>query len=90
MMPEDDTKQQMHATDDALELYALNKLVGLDLDSLEEHLLVCQACRSSLDIIDQEIKALRQSLQEFQLEDRIRSVQSRVNTGKLVLFKASS
>ncbi len=89
-MPEDDTKQQMHATDDALELYALNKLVGLDLDSLEEHLLVCQACRSSLDIIDQEIKALRQSLQEFQLEDRIRSVQSRVNTGKLVLFKASS
>ncbi len=90
MMPEDDTKQQMHATDDALELYALNKLVGLDLDSLEEHLLVCQACRSSLDIIDQEIKALRQSLQEFQLEDRIRSVRSRVNTGKLVLFKASS
>jgi len=37
-----------HATDDVLELYAMNRLSGPELDRLEEHLLICQSCQDRL------------------------------------------
>jgi hypothetical protein len=41
----------LHGTDDQLELYALDWLPDSALPQLEEHLLICAACRERLDEI---------------------------------------
>jgi hypothetical protein len=38
-----------HGTEEQLEQYALGRLAGADLISLEEHLLLCDACQIKLD-----------------------------------------
>jgi hypothetical protein len=39
----------MHASDDRLELYALRRLSGSEVEQIEEHLFVCQFCRGRLE-----------------------------------------
>ena len=38
-----------HEPDDQLELYALDRLTGTDLIRVEEHLFVCEHCRTQLE-----------------------------------------
>ncbi len=77
----------MHATDDALELYALDILVGADLESIEDHILVCPLCRSALDDVDLRIKVMRLALRQLELEKWKKTVKSRMDAGKLILFR---
>jgi len=78
----------MHATQEALELYALNSLQEKDLQAVEEHLLVCELCRLSLTSLDQEIASLRSALQHEELEKRKKVMQDKASGGKLLMFKA--
>jgi anti-sigma factor RsiW len=78
----------MHATEEALELYALNSLKEKDLQAVEEHLLLCELCRSSLSSLDEEIAALRSALQHEELEKRKKAMQNKLSGGKLLMFKA--
>ncbi len=80
----------MHATDDALELYALGLLEGKDLESIEEHLLICELCRSSLEIVDHEIAVLREGLRQHELEQWKNALQSKVSHDKVLIFKTRS
>jgi anti-sigma factor RsiW len=78
----------MHVTEEALELYALKLLQDKDLQAVEEHLLLCELCRSSLTSLDEEIASLRSALQYGELEKRKKAMQNKVSGGKLVMFKA--
>jgi anti-sigma factor RsiW len=80
----------VHATEEALELYALSSLQGKDLEAVEEHLLVCELCRVSLMSFDQEIAVLRSALKQEELEQRKRAMQDKASGGKLLMFKARS
>lgn len=53
-----------HATEDALESYALNHFGEHELASLEEHLLVCENCRVVLTGLDEEIQVMRLALNQ--------------------------
>jgi hypothetical protein len=78
----------IHATEEALELYAPNSLQEKDLQAVEEHLLLCQLCRSSLTSLDEEIASLRSALQYEELEKRKKAMQDKVSGGTLLMFKA--
>ena len=51
-----------HGTEDRLEQYALGRLPGADLIALEEHLLICDACRERLDDIGAFAIGMREAL----------------------------
>ena len=53
---------ELHYPDDALERYAMGKLSGVDSISLEEHLLVCTACQTSLLAVEEYILVFRAAL----------------------------
>jgi anti-sigma factor RsiW len=80
----------MHATDEALELYALKLLNDDDAASLEEHLLICELCRSSLIEVDREIAVLRKTLSEFELEQHKQRKQSGIVDTKLFVRQIRS
>jgi hypothetical protein len=42
-----------HATDDTLERYSMRTLPRPEVESLEEHLLICQPCRDRLKATDE-------------------------------------
>lgn len=44
--------QNFHRSDDLLEDYLLSRLSDSDLPALEEHLMVCDACRDRLDTLE--------------------------------------
>ena len=46
-----DTTSQLHQPEDRLELYALGRLSGSEVEQIEEHLLMCQACVGKLEEI---------------------------------------
>jgi anti-sigma factor RsiW len=48
-----------HASENALEEYALGRLPEPELASLEEHLLLCDKCRERLRTVDELIEMLR-------------------------------
>ena len=52
----------MHGTDDQFEAYALGRLSDSENEELEEHLLVCEPCRKSLDANIAYISAMREQL----------------------------
>lgn len=52
----------LHGTDDQLELYALGRLPESDLPFIEEHLMVCEACREHLESIENFALGLRDAL----------------------------
>jgi hypothetical protein len=61
-MQEYRVKLDFHGTEDQLEAYALGHLAASDrhlLESLEEHLMICSACRNRLDEIEAFTSAMR-------------------------------
>ncbi len=54
----------IHPSDDALELYSLNRLPEDDVATVEEHLLVCAECRIRLEEFDEYVAAMRAALVE--------------------------
>ena len=48
-----------HATDVTLERYAMRTLPATEVESLEEHFLICSECRDRLQATDQYVAALR-------------------------------
>jgi anti-sigma factor RsiW len=51
-----------HIKEDELELYALDRLPGAKVSADEEHLLVCEECRSRLAQTDRYISELCEAL----------------------------
>ncbi|MDE3196846.1 MAG: zf-HC2 domain-containing protein [Acidobacteriota bacterium] len=51
-----------HPTDDQLELYALRRLTGPENEAIEEHLLLCDPCRSSCEEVADFAIAMREAL----------------------------
>lgn len=47
-----------HATDDALEEYALGRIRGAALARIEEHLLVCETCQDRLSQLDMFVQGI--------------------------------
>jgi anti-sigma factor RsiW len=48
-----------HVTDDTLERYAMRFLPAPESDRLEEHLLICSACRDRLTATEEYVAAMR-------------------------------
>ena len=48
-----------HATEDDLERYAMRTLPAPESDRLEEHLLICSACRDRLESTEQYVAAMK-------------------------------
>jgi uncharacterized CHY-type Zn-finger protein len=48
-----------HAADDTLERYAMRTLPAPEVESLEEHLLICGGCRDRLTAADEYVSATR-------------------------------
>jgi hypothetical protein len=48
-----------HAADDTLERYAMWTLPGPEVESLEEHLLICAGCRDRLKDTDEYVAAVK-------------------------------
>ena len=53
-----------HISEDTLELYSMGRLGEVEAARLEEHLLVCEACRERLELDDEFIATLRQAVEE--------------------------
>ena len=52
-----------HISDDLLEGYSMGRLTEPEMAPLEEHLLICEACRDRLVRMDFDIAAIREALQ---------------------------
>ena len=61
-----------HASDEALEQYAMHSLVEPQLGEIEEHLLVCSQCQRQLEEIDAYVSAMRSAAQQLHQEDESR------------------
>jgi hypothetical protein len=53
----------LHASDERLELYALQRLSGWEVEGIEEHLLICQSCVRRLEEIGAFAHAMRAELE---------------------------
>jgi len=60
-------------TEDQIELYSLGRLASSAIPPLEEHLMICEACRQNLEEIHDVSVAMREALSE---PERERSAQS--------------
>ncbi|HWE50295.1 MAG TPA: hypothetical protein VG273_10920, partial [Bryobacteraceae bacterium] len=54
----------IHGTDDELENYALGRLPEPDSSDLEDHLMLCESCRTRLDYIENFALGMRRALHE--------------------------
>ena len=54
--------QTPHLHEDAIERYAMGKLIGDELDLAEEHLLICQQCRNDVELIVLIVAGIREDL----------------------------
>jgi anti-sigma factor RsiW len=77
----------MHATEDALELYVLERLDRKDRDEIDTHLLVCDECRDILTRLDGEIADLRIALNDWDLHHRTNAAEGKRKNGNLLIFK---
>ena len=57
-----------HSTEQELIDYELGDLHEAQEAPLEEHLLICEWCRARLDIVHENMAAMRQALKELQNE----------------------
>jgi hypothetical protein len=57
-----------HPSVDKLELYALGRLSEPDVEEIEIHLLMCEACQKELDTADQYVAAMKGALAEAPLQ----------------------
>jgi predicted anti-sigma-YlaC factor YlaD len=81
--------EEGHITYEALEQYAFKQLSEANVDLIEEHLLVCEYCRGTLDYVEDEIRALKEALLLSELEHKREAAQQRCG-GQLFVMKASS
>ena len=54
------SNRKLHPDREVLELYSLGHLSGCELDSVEDHLLVCQLCQDQLALIDSYIADVKE------------------------------
>jgi anti-sigma factor RsiW len=59
-----------HVSEEQLELYAVGKLSGEALDSLEDHLMVCSGCRTRLEEMDEYVATMRAGLRRVNAAER--------------------
>ncbi len=64
----------LHASDGWLELYALRRLSGSEVEQIEEHLLLCRSCLDRLEEIGTFALAMRNELKGLPAEPRPRSL----------------
>jgi hypothetical protein len=64
------SKNNHHATDDTLELFALGRLGAAELEELEQHLLVCSACQESLAASDAYVLTIKSAAVELERQPR--------------------
>ena len=62
-----------HCRDEALELYAAGRLEESSTEILEEHILICEACRIRLDEADRYAKAMRAGAARIRLQEKPKS-----------------
>lgn len=65
-----------HISEDDLESYSMHRsMPGADLAALEEHLLVCDLCRSNLEEMDRRIASMKSALRLLQARESHREDQ---------------
>src|ERR1700722_4339520 len=64
----------LHASDGWLELYALRRLSGSEVEQIEEHLLLCRSCLDRLEEIGTFALAMRDELKGLPAKPRPRSL----------------
>jgi hypothetical protein len=52
-----------HVPEDSLELYSMGRLPEAELEGVEEHLLLCEVCRSRVEELDEFIRTFRETAQ---------------------------
>ena len=62
----------LHFPDDVLEKYAMGSLSNLDCGPLEEHLPLCEDCRTRLMKVDEYILVVRAALTELEIHSNAR------------------
>lgn len=65
-----------HPGEDVLELYCLDRLDESEAASIEEHLLVCEACQKRVTELDVFLKAAKQAMRDLRSEERYSRPQS--------------
>lgn len=60
-----------HISPDDLELYAMRRASNDLVEQVEEHLLICEACRCALDEEEQELRVLRIFLREADVQSPV-------------------
>jgi len=63
---------ESHFPDEILERYAMGKTPSLDCGPLEEHLLLCESCRTRLKKIEEFILVVRAALVELEVHPHAR------------------
>jgi hypothetical protein len=76
---------QGHPTTEAFEEYAFKRLSEADTEKLEEHLLVCEECQTSLAEVDEYILLMKQATAQYEPAPKSRSDSPRMGD----LFAAS-
>jgi predicted anti-sigma-YlaC factor YlaD len=79
----------MHTTEEGLELFALKLLNQDQIEEVEEHLLVCESCRTLLERVEEGIAILRRSLTNLEFK-RLKEAKSSGERGRLLIFRKSS
>src|SRR5262245_61394504 len=59
-----------HSSEESLEMYALGRLRGPELEQLEEHLLICESCQDRLDTTEKYVKAMQGAARRLRQEER--------------------
>jgi anti-sigma factor RsiW len=61
-----------HVSEDDLERYAMRTLTAPESDRLEEHLLICSACRDRIDATDEYVAAMKAAAGKIRQEEPTR------------------
>ena len=59
-----------HLAEDTLEMYSLGRLSETEIDSVEEHLLMCAVCQDRLSETDQFVQAIQSAARELEREPK--------------------
>ena len=62
-----------HIPEDTLELYSMGRLSESEIEVVEEHLLVCNACQDSLQETEDFVRAFRAAVPELEIEPELQS-----------------
>lgn len=68
-----ETHFNAHPSEDTLEEYAFNRLSESEVESLEEHVLICSLCQERLRAVDEYILLMKKAAAELQAPARVRT-----------------